>query len=187
MKTIQKLPLFVYVLSAIISFGQSNNTPLDFSSMPKNSMAIVVEENGKLQQLKTEKAWYAAGENLSKISIKGEETAVKIPKGKSFVIYTKGISKAEGMPFSIIKLNNNGKKRSASFNSLSGKKIYTVAHTAKLINSSDMIYKITPNSTLKPQAYCLIFRRVVKGNFYLKRKPGVGILKINPSFIEITE
>ena len=52
MKTIQKLPLFVYVLSAIISFGQSNNTPLDFSSMPKNSMAIVVEENGKLQQLK---------------------------------------------------------------------------------------------------------------------------------------
>ena len=186
MKTIQKFPLFAFIFSGLISFGQSNNT-LDFTAMPQNSMAIVVEGNEKLQLLKTEKAWFAPGENLSKISVKGNETAFKIPKEKGFTIYTKGISKSEGMPFSIIKLTNNGKKRFASYNIISGKKLSSFPVTARQINSTEMVYKIAPNSKLNTGIYCLIFKRTFKGNFYLKTIPGAGRLKINPCFIEIVE
>ena len=187
MKTIKIFPLFALIFSDLISFGQQNNNTLDFTAMPQNSMAIVVEGNEKLQLLKTEKSWFAAGENLSKVSIKGSETSVKLSKGKGFTIYTKGISKSEGMPFSIIKLTNNGKKRFASYNVVSGKKISAVVHTAKQINSSEMIYKITPNTALDTGEYCLVFKRVFKGNFYLKTIPGAGRLKNNPCFIEIVE
>ncbi len=186
-KTMKKLLFAAIILTALISFGQTNNTNLDFSSMPQNSMAILLEGDEKLQLLKTEKAWFAAGENLSKISIKGSETDLKIPKGKSFTIYTKGISKSEGMPFSIVKLNNNGKKRFASFNIVSGKKIASFPFTAKQINSNEMIYKITPNTALAVGEYCLIFKRVSKGNFYIKTISGAGRLKNNPCFIEVVE
>jgi hypothetical protein len=183
----KKILFSAIILTALISFGQTNNTKLDFSSMPQNSMAILVEGDEKLQLLKTEKAWYSAGENLSKISIKGSETEVKIPKGKSITIYTKGISKSEGMPFSIVKLTNNGKKRFANFNIVSGKKIASFAFTAKQINSNEMIYKINPNTALAVGEYCLIFKRVSKGNFYIKTISGAGRLKNNPCFIEIVE
>ena len=187
MKTIQKFPLFALIFSGLISFGQQKNNTLYFTAMPQNSMAIVVQGNENLQLLKTEKAWFAAGENLSKISIKGSETSFKIPKGETFSIYTKGISKEEGMPFSIIKLTNNGKKRFASYNIISGKKLPSFPFTAKQINSTEMVYKIDPNSELATGIYCLIFKRTFKGNFYLKTIPGAGRLKINPCFIEIVE
>ena len=67
----KKLLFAAIILTALISFGQTNNTNLDFSSMPQNSMAILLEGDEKLQLLKTEKAWFSAGENLSKIQYKG--------------------------------------------------------------------------------------------------------------------
>ena len=184
MKTIQ---LLAFIMSFTSAFAQSHATTLDFSSMPQNSMAIVIDGNEKLQLLKTEKAWFSAGENLSKISIKGSETTLKIAKEKPFTIYTKGISKSEGMPFSIVKLTNNGKKRFASYNVVSGKKLSAFAFTAKQINAKEMIYKITPNNALDAGEYCLVFKRVFKGNFFLKTIPGAGRLKNNPCFIEIVE
>lgn len=184
----KQISIFYMILCGFISFGQSTSKILNFSLMPSNSIAIVVEGIDTLQPLRTEKVWYTSDKYFSKISKRGSKAEVQIPEGKNIFIYTKGVKGCRAMNFSIIKLNNNGKKRSAGFNILTNKKLNKIPIKSKILDKKDKIHQFTLDSKLKKGDYCLIFKRIYEGNFDFREfHPGDSKLRMNPSFITITE
>lgn len=172
---------FLLLLLPLASFVSSD---MDYSIMPENSIAIVVDNAEELQLLEVDKARFSSGENLSKLSFKGIETSTKIKKGTPLKIFTRGGSLGQSMTFSIVKLEVDEKKRFAAYNSISGKKIKTFPYQMKQIDAKNQIYSLTPNSELEVGVYALIFKNVASGNFTMT---GGVRLRTNPSVIEIVE
>ena len=172
--------LILLLAIPLISFIPSD---IDYSIMPNNSIAVIAD-GGELQLLETVKSRFSSGSNISKLSFKGTETDVQFKKGTPLVFYTKGGTNREPMTFSIVKLEVDEKKRFASYNSISGKKIKTAPCYVKPLDVKNQIYRVTPNEELEVGVYALIFKTVISGNF--KMTMGARLLT-NPTVIEITE
>lgn len=184
----KQISIFCIILCGFITFGQSTNKIFNFSSIPSNSITILVEGIDTLQLLKTEKVWYISDKYFSRISKRGAEAEIKISKGKYISIYTKGVKGCIRMNFSIIKLKNNGRKRYAGFNILTNKKLHEISYHRKILDKKDKIYQFTLANKLEKGDYCLIFKRISDGNFdFREYQLGDSKLRMNPSFITITE
>ena len=174
--------LFLILAIPLISFVSSD---IDYSVIEENSIAVMVNGELKLQVLETVKPGFTAGKNASKLSFKGTETAVQYKKGTPLVFFTRGNSDSAPMTFSIIKLDVGEKKRTAVYNSTTGKNLETIPYKLELIDTKKKIYRVTPNANLEVGVYGLVFKRVYKGNF--KITVGGARLRINPTVIEIVE
>ncbi|PHR23216.1 MAG: hypothetical protein COA38_17220 [Fluviicola sp.] len=157
---------------------------IDYTVMPANSIAVIANGSTELQLLETVKAKFSSGSNLSKLSFKGTETSVQFKKGTPLVFFTRGGTNREPMTFAIVKLEVGEKKRTATYNSITGKEIETAPCYVKPLDVKNQIYRVTSNSELEVGVYALIFKSVSLGNF---RMTMGARLRANPTVIEIVE
>ena len=174
--------LFLILTIPLISFVSGD---IDYSVIEENSIAVMVNADPALQVLETVRPGFTAGKNASKLSFKGTTTDVQFKKGTPLVFFTRGNSDSAPMTFSIVKLEVDEKKRTAIYNSESGKNIESIPFSLEQVDTKKKIYRVTPNADLEVGVYGLVFKRIYKGNF--KITVGGARLRLNPTVIEITE
>ncbi len=172
------MKLILLTIATIV--GMAIPAELDFSGMEPATMAIESEE-GTLTLLTSEKCFSTVGENMSRISIKGTEADVKIKANLPFNFYVRRDPTKKMLTFSIVKLENNGKKRVAQYNSVTGKKITAYRVGGGEVNAQLKIMRFRFEG-LPPGNYCAIFKNVYNGNFTM-----LGDYPANACFFDVIE
>lgn len=172
-----KSSILIFISAILVSFTSSE---VDYSKVLPNQIAYTVND-GELILAPTEEASFSAGENTSKIAFKGEVVR-KFKASDKVVFYAGKVKKAQVFTFDIVKLNLDGNKRSANYNSLSGKKISTVATKSSEVGHPG-VFEVTLNEPLAVGHYAAVFSRVGgSGNFLI-----FNDYKNNPISFEVVE